>query len=81
MNSGGVCTMSTVCFPVYSTAIFKVLNRLDFMSLQRQDVCLQSKLLTFCTLFSGFCCCFTVFEYVVKRGVFVHQCDSDIVKE
>lgn len=38
MNSGGVGTMSTVYFPFYSTAIFKVLNRLDFMGLQRQDV-------------------------------------------
>lgn len=29
-------------FPFCSTAIFKVFNRLDFMGLQRQDVCLQS---------------------------------------
>lgn len=38
--------MSPVYYPFYSTAIFKVLNRLDFMGLQRQDVCLQSKLVT-----------------------------------
>lgn len=67
--------MSTVYFPFYSTAIFKVLNRLDFMGLQRQDVCLQSKSLTFCTfrillLLYGITVFreLTVNEYVVKRG-------------
>lgn len=52
MNSGEIGTMSTVYFPFYSTAIFKVLNLLDFMGLQRQVICLQSKLLNWYVVFT-----------------------------
>lgn len=71
--------MSTVYFPVYSAAIFKVLNRHDLMGLQMQDVCLQSKLLTWYLKYH-FCCCFTVFlfstEIEKEQVVKTEMCES-----
>lgn len=47
MSSGEVGTcLFILYFPFYPTAVFKVLNHLCFKGLQCQDVCLQSKLLT-----------------------------------
>lgn len=38
-------------YPLIQLPILRFLNRLDFMSLQEQDICLQRPLLTLCTFF------------------------------
>lgn len=41
-------------YPLIQLPILRFLNRLDFMSLQEQDICLQRQLLTLCTFLFRF---------------------------
>lgn len=69
--------MTVVYFPFYLTAIFKVLNYLCFVGLHWQNVCLQSRLLTWYFMYLTllfFLQCFFFFsepannEYVASGG-------------
>lgn len=55
--------MTVVYFPFYLTAIFKVLNYLCFVGLHWQNVCLQSRLLTWYFMYLTLLFFYSVFSF------------------